>query len=235
MGLLGIIDNLESAVKRMTLKRKKTVWGDYYDETNYSTEAFECKKRVVGEFIESILPQTIWDLGANTGVFSRIAGQKGIPTVAFDSDPEAVEQLYGECRKKSQEKILPLIMDLTNASPAIGWSNQERMSLLERGPVDMAMALALIHHMAIGNNVPMAGIAGFFSRICRFLIIEFVPKQDSQVKRMLSSREDIFDTYNIETFEREFSRDFDMLNSVEITGSARTLYLMQKKTGHKSL
>ena len=235
MGLLGIIDNLESAIKRMTLKRKKTVWGDYYDETNYSTEAFECKKRVVGEFIESILPQTIWDLGANTGVFSRIAGQKGIPTVAFDSDPEAVEQLYGECRKKSQEKILPLIMDLTNASPAIGWSNQERMSLLERGPVDMAMALALIHHMAIGNNVPMAGIAGFFSRICRFLIIEFVPKQDSQVKRMLSSREDIFDTYNIETFEREFSRDFDMLNSVEITGSARTLYLMQKKTGHKSL
>jgi hypothetical protein len=231
MGLLGIIDNLESSIKRMTLKHKKTVWEDYYEETNYSTEAFECKKRVVEDFIESILPQTIWDLGANTGVFSRIAGQKGIPTVAFDSDPAAVEQLYRECRKNSREKILPLIMDLTNASPAIGWSNQERMSLLERGPVDMAMALALIHHLAIGNNVPMGGIAGFFSRICRSLIIEFVPKQDSQVKRMLASREDIFNTYDIETFEHEFSRYFDILNSKEVTGSSRILYLMQKKAG----
>ena len=92
------------------------------------------------------------------------------------------------------------------------------------------MALALIHHLAIGDNVPMAGIADFFSRICRSLIIEFVPKRDSQVKRMLASREDIFDTYNIETFEREFSRDFNILNSEEITGSSRTLYLMQKKT-----
>ena len=230
MGLLGIIDSLESSIKRLSLKTKKTVWGDYYGETNYSAEAFECKKRIVDDFIKSISPQSIWDLGANTGVFSRIAGQRGVQTIAFDSDPLAVERLYRECSKDGEENILPLMMDLTNASPAIGWSNQERMSLAERGPVDAAMALALIHHLAIGNNVPMAGIAGFFSRICRSLIIEFVPKHDSQVKRMLASREDIFDTYNIETFEREFSCYFIILASEEVTGSSRTLYLMQKKT-----
>lgn len=229
MGLLGIIDNLESSIKRMIPKDKNTVWGDYYSDTNYSAEAFECKRRVVEDFIAGISPQTIWDLGANTGVFSQIAARKGIHTVAFDSDPIAVERLYHECKKAGEEKILPLMMDLTNASAAIGWCNQERMSLAERGPVDMAMALALIHHLAIANNVPMAGIAGFFNRMCRSLIIEFVPKQDSQVKRMLASREDIFNAYNIETFEREFSRKFNILKSVGITGSTRTLYLMQKK------
>lgn len=229
MGLLGIIDSLESSIKHLSPKNKKSVWGDYYDETNYSPEAFESKQRIVEDFITYIAPQTIWDLGANTGVFSRIAGQKGIRTVAFDSDPIAVERLYRECRKKDEENILPLMMDLTNASPAIGWCNQERMSLAERGPADMAMALAFMHHLAIGNNVPMAGIAAFFSRLCRSLIIEFVPKQDSQVMRMLASREDIFDTYDVETFEHEFSRSFNILRSEIVTGSSRILYLMQNK------
>ena len=123
------------------------------------------------------------------------------------------------------------MMDLTNVSPAIGWSNQERMSLIERGRADMAFALALIHHLAIGNNVPMAGIADFFGRICRSLVIEFVPKQDSQVKRMLVSREDIFNTYNIETFEHEFSRKFKIVKSVNVTGSSRILYLMENRAG----
>lgn len=231
MGLQGIIDSLESAIKRMTLKNKKTVWGDYYNATNYSTEAFECKQRVVEEFITHISPQTVWDLGANMGVFSRIAARRGIRTVAFDSDPIAVERLYLECKKEGDGNILPLMMDLTNVSPAIGWSNQERMSLIERGRADMAFALALIHHLAIGNNVPMAGIADFFGRICRSLVIEFVPKQDSQVKRMLVSREDIFNTYNIETFEHEFSRKFKIVKSVNVTGSSRILYLMENRAG----
>jgi hypothetical protein len=231
MGLLGIIDSLESAIKGMALKKDKTVWGDYYDDTNYSPEAFDSKQRIVDEFITRVFPQTIWDLGSNTGMFSRIAARKGIPTIAFECDPIAIERLYQQCKKDGIEKILPLMMDLTNASPGIGWCNRERMSMIERGPVDLALALAIIHHLAIGNNVPMAGIVEFFSLICRSLIIEFVPKEDSQVQRMLASREDIFDTYNVEAFEREFSRRFKILGSADVKGSLRTLYLMQKDIG----
>jgi hypothetical protein len=231
MGLLGIIDSLESAIKGMALKKDKTVWGDYYDDTNYSPEAFDSKQRIVDEFITRVFPQTIWDLGSNTGMFSRIAARKGIPTIAFECDPIAIERLYQQCKKDGIEKILPLMMDLTNASPGIGWCNRERMSMIERGPVDLALALAIIHHLAIGNNVPMAGLVEFFSLICRSLIIEFVPKEDSQVQRMLASREDIFDTYNVEAFEREFSRRFKILGSADVKGSLRTLYLMQKDIG----
>lgn len=235
MGLLGILDSLESAIKRMSFKKGETVWEDYYDATNYSSQAFESKKRIVEEFLDSVSPKTVWDLGANTGVFSKIAARKGIPTVSIDGDPAAVERLYQECKKEGQENILPLTMDLTNASAGIGWANQERVSFYERGPADVALALALIHHLAIGNNVPLGSIARFLSRLCRFLIIEFVPKCDSQVKRMLASREDIFDSYNAETFEREFLREFKILGTAKVAESSRTLYLMRNSRNEATL
>jgi ribosomal protein L11 methylase PrmA len=213
----------------MALKKQKTVWGDYYSETNYSREAFEHKKSIVQQFISRIQPRQVWDLGANTGVFSRIANQQAIPTVAFDSDPVAIERLYQACKDMDSRLLLPLIMDVTNTSASVGWSNRERMSFFERGPADMVLALALIHHLAIGNNVPFSSASDFFSRLCQSLVIEFVPKQDSQVKRMLASREDIFDDYEAEVFEREFSRNFEIEFSVGVNDSLRTLYLMRRK------
>ena len=100
---------------------------------------------------------------------------------------------------------------------------------MERGPVDTIMALALIHHLAISNNVPLDRIADFFHRICGSLIIEFVPKSDSQVKRLLATREDIFPNYTRADFEEVFSKWFVIMKSVDIKKSKRTLYLMQKK------
>jgi hypothetical protein len=122
-----------------------------------------------------------------------------------------------------------LLLDLTNPSPSIGWENQERMSLAERGPADVVMALALIHHLAISNNVPLGRIASFLSRICNWLIIEFVPKCDSQVQRLLATRDDIFTDYTQAAFEREFGEYFVMEDSVIIKGSERVLYLMRGK------
>jgi hypothetical protein len=99
--------------------------------------------------------------------------------------------------------------------------------LLDRGPADMALALALIHHLAISNNVPLDRLAGFFSRMCDWLVIEFVPKGDSQVQRLLSTREDIFPDYTRQAFEETFGTHFDMRQSVDIKGTQRTLYLMK--------
>ena len=86
--------------------------------------------------------------------------------------------------QQSVENLLPLAMDLTNPSTALGWAHQERMSLIGRGPCDTTLALALIHHLAISNNVPLPRIADFFARLGRALIIEFVPKSDTQVQRL---------------------------------------------------
>ena len=225
----GLIDNLESTVKKLSWEPKHTEWAHYYEETNYSPDALQHKKEVIKEFMEAINPKSVWDLGANVGIFSRIAGNKGIQTLSFDIDPAAVEKNYLECLKSGEKNILPLLIDLTNPSHSTGWENSERMSLLERGPADMAFALALIHHLAISNNLPISRIADFFDRICNFLIIEFVPKSDSQVQRLLLTRKDIFPDYNQQIFENEFKRYFNIKDSSEIRDSERILYLMQKK------
>jgi hypothetical protein len=120
-------------------------------------------------------------------------------------------------------------MDLTNPSPGIGWQHQERMSLVDRGPADTVLALALIHHLAISNNVPFRDIADFLSKVSHSLIIEFVPKHDSQVQRLLSTREDIFTEYTRQAFEHEFSKYFSIQDRVDIRESERTLYLVTRK------
>ena len=229
LAMNGIIDNLESTIRKFKWKPEKTVWADYYRQTNYSTEAHEHKKMIVSEFLDLVKPATVWDLGANTGTFSRLAGHRGIETVSFDIDPAAVEKNYLECLEQNETKILPLLVDLSNPSPGTGWENRERMSLMERGPVEMAFALALIHHLAIYNNLPFHKIASFFSSVCTVLVIEFVPKTDSQVQRMLDAREDIFSDYTQEAFEKTFAVFFDIKNRVQIKGSKRILYLMERR------
>lgn len=227
--LFGIIDNLESTISKLNWKPEGTEWAEYYDDTNYTSQALEHKKTLIDEYLDLIKPKSVWDLGANTGLFSRLASIRGINTIAFDIDPSAVEKNYIECKRKRETYIFPLILDLTNPSPDAGWANEERVSLIRRGPADMVFALALIHHLAISNNLPFTHIADFLSRICRYLIIEYVPKEDSQVLRLLRSREDIFPDYTQEHFEDTFGSYFSTLDNNKIEHSERTLYLMEKK------
>lgn len=229
LSLLGLIDSLESAVKKLNWQPNGTEWANYYEDTNYSPKARKHKKKIVAGFLDQIKPKSVWDLGANVGVFSRLASDRGIETVSFDIDPAAVEKNYLEGMERKEENILPLVLDLTNPSPGIGWNNEERMSLAERGPTDAVLALALVHHLAISNNVPFIKIASYLSTICKWLIIEFVPKRDSQVQRLLATREDIFFNYTQQAFEQEFGNFFTIGDRVKIRDSIRTLYLMEKR------
>jgi hypothetical protein len=224
----GLIDNLATSISKLKWQAKGTEWADYYKDTNYSPAAFENKKQIIAEFLNKLHPRNVWDLGGNVGIFSRVASEKGIPTISFDIDPAAIERNYLECITKGETKILPLLIDLTNPSPGIGWAGHERMSLLERGPADAVLALALVHHLAISNNLPLSKIADFLSRICNSLIIEFVPKSDLQVQRLLSTREDIFPNYTQPAFENDFGTYFKVERSIRIRDSERTLYLMHK-------
>jgi hypothetical protein len=227
--LKGLLDSLRNTVKGLGVRISGTEWADYYDATNYSEKAFEEKKAIIGRFVDQVEPDEVWDLGANNGEFSRIASDRGIYTLAFDIDPNAISKAYIQVRKDRETNLLPLVMDLTNPSPGLGWAHKERQSLLDRGPVPMAFALALVHHLAISNNVPLPKLAHFFSEVCENLVIEFVPKSDSQVKRLLTSRLDIFDDYTEEGFEAAFKTQFKILDKVSVPESERTLYLMKTK------
>jgi hypothetical protein len=227
ISFLGLIDNLESLVKKLHWKPSGTEWSDYYNDTNYSSNSFCHKKDLVDKFITAVNPITLWDLGANTGMFTRIASAKNIPTVSFDVDPAAIEKNYLKVKNDNEKNILPLVLDLTNPSPPIGWGNSERMTIVERGPAHMVLVLALLHHLAISNNLPFAKIGSFLKKISKYLVIEFIPKSDSQVQRLLQTREDIFYDYNVKSFEEVFSRYFTIIESVKIQDSDRTMYLMR--------
>ncbi len=225
--LTGLIESLEGTVKKLEWKPGGTEWGNYYDITNYSDAAFEHKKQLVHEWTSRLKPAMTWDLGANNGVFSRVSCDAGSRVISFDIDPTAVEQNYRQVKAEQNENLLPLLLDLTNPSPAIGWANRERDSFASRGPADMVLALAVIHHLAISNNVPLPQLADFFAEAGTWLVIEFVPKSDSQVKKLLASREDIFPAYTRQGFEDAFQQRFKIHEAINVNESERVLYLME--------
>lgn len=229
--LLGLIDSLEGAIKGLKWNSEGTQWSDYYEEdnNNYNSTSLKQKAELTREFIKSIKPKTVWDMGANTGFFSRIAGESGALVISFDNDYGSLEKNYLEVVKNQEKNILPLFADLTNPTPSLGWANQERLSLLQRGPTDVILALALVHHLAIAQNIPLGYIASLFSELSKYLIIEFVPKEDSQVEKLLMNREDIFPDYTQEGFEKAFKEFFQIKKVYSINTSKRTLYLMEKK------
>jgi hypothetical protein len=227
--LQNLLTALASATKKLRWQAEGTEWANYYDGDSYDERATDHKRRIVGEFIDAIGPSELWDLGANTGEYSRIAAERGIDTKAFDVDPACVDRNYAAVRKQGETRLLPLLLDLTNPSPSIGWALAERDSISDRSNADAVMALAVIHHIAISNNVPLRRIAEFFARLAEHLIIEFVPKSDAKVAILLSTREDIFPDYTESGFEAAFGEIFTIESRIALEGSERTLYRMRRR------
>ncbi len=231
--LLSLVEGLGATVAGLSCPTTGTQWAGYTSAHNYTPAALTFKQNVVRDFLARIRPGSVWDLGANTGVFARIACGAASFVAAFDLDHGAVEQNYREVRKRGERRLLPLILDLTNPSPGQGWAHTERMSLAERGPADAILALALVHHLAIGNNVPLEQVAAFLARLAHHAVVEFVPKSDSQVQRLLRNREDIFPGYTREGFESAFGDHFEVIASEQVVESERRLYLMKARVGRQ--
>jgi ribosomal protein L11 methylase PrmA len=224
-----LLSNLRSTIEKLQLPATRTEWGDYYDMTNYSQTAFSRKQEIVEQLIRQISPKTVCDIGANNSLFSKLASQQQIWTLAVDIDPMAVEYGYREIKRHHETELLPLVIDLTNPSPGIGWANQERQSFLERTSVDAVSALALIHHLTISNNLPFDLTAQLFAQLAPQLIIEFVPKEDSQVQKLLANRHDHFSNYHKDGFETAYGRHFTIVKQVEIKESSRVIYWLKRK------
>ena len=227
----ALVGSLRDAVRGLEWTAAGTAWAGYTSDHAYSEESVEAKRRLVREHVATVAPRTVWDLGGNTGTFSRVAREVADLVVCFDADPAAVELNHRAVRALGETGLLPLRMDLMNPSPAQGWAHEERLSLEARGPADLVMALALVHHLAIANNVPLPTIADWLARVGRALVIEFVPKSDSQVARLLRNRPDIFPRYTTEDFERAFEWAWLIESKQRIGDSGRTLYLMRRRDG----
>jgi hypothetical protein len=229
--LITLVKNLAAQVRRLSWRAAGTEWADYTTDNNYSESAASSKRRLVLDHLRELGAHLVWDLGANTGEYSRAARETASNVISFDVDPAAVERNYRRVRAEGEIGILPLLLDLTNPSPAQGWGGHERLSLQERGPADVLLALALVHHLAIGHNLPLERVAAYLATLGKALIIEFVPKSDAQVGRLLLSRPDIFPNYTREGFETAFSRYFRIASAAPIDDSERWLYCMAATPG----
>ncbi len=227
--LIALLEDLESVIDRLTLKSKRSTWSHYYQDNSYSSKAASSKEKLVSDWVDELNPKSVWDIGANNGYFSKLCADKNIFTMSLDADIRCVEDNFCNAQAENQNNLMPLVLDLTVPTPSAGWSNKERLGLPSRGPAELILALALVHHLAIAQNIPLKEVAAYFAELGQNLIIEFVPKEDVQVQRLLALREDVFDRYDQRCFEEYFSRSFDIMKKQTITDSGRVLYLMQVK------
>jgi SAM-dependent methyltransferase len=226
-GAEALIDSLRRTIAGLDWRPDGTEWADY-DRADTAEPAVRAKDALVAAMLRDAGGTTVWDLGANTGRYSAIAADLGRVVTAWDADPGAVERHYRTIRRDGVTTVLPLLVDLANPSPRIGWALEERPSFLDRANADVVLALALVHHLAIGRNVPLAAIAAFFARIGPNLIVEFVERDDPMVGRLLSTREDVFPDYNVDGFRAAFGRHFRVEAEHRILDTRRILFRMTR-------
>ncbi len=224
-----LIKGLLEFVSGLTAKKDKSTWDDYYTQTILGNDYLESKRNIVANFSEKISFNSVLDLGCNDGYFSMVLKDKTTNVIAVDFDSNCINELYRSCRKNNIKNIVPIVATLNTPSPSIGWNNSERTSLTERLKGDLTLALALVHHLAISVNVPLASIAAWLQNMGSYLIVEFVPKEDEKVKELLLHREDIFTNYSLPHFKECFSLYYNILQEEKVGNTERILFLMQKK------
>jgi hypothetical protein len=226
--LLQLMDSLSQLTRWKLGSKKKSGWNSYYQEAIQSQVYLSHKEKVLEEWLKRLQPEMLCDIGANTGKFSLIAAKYSKKVIAIESDFDSIESLYDLANK--YENIYPICANLADPSPALGWANAEKKSLLARLQTGTVMALALIHHLRITYNIPIALIANLFHSITQsFLILEFVPKSDEKIKAMLRNKNDIYLDYTLENVIAEFSMLFEINETIHVNDSQRVLLLCSKK------
>jgi hypothetical protein len=228
--ILANVRGLERLVGRLQWDPPRSTWSEYGPHTTYTEGDAERKAQFVAEAVAEEQPKLVWDIGANEGRHSRIAAEHAEYVVAMDADSLVVDRLYKALRDENERRILPLTVNIVDPPPALGWRGQERRPLLDRGRPDLTLALALIHHVSISGNVPVAEFLDWLRGATRSLVIEFVSPEDPMARRLLArKRPGDHPDYRADWFEQCLHERFDVLRSETLAAGARTLYLARPK------
>lgn len=223
------VRSLRKLVERLEWAPPESQWSGYINLNHYSEEASLAKQ----EFVQQVLTQRhrrlVWDLGCNTGIYSRIAGRHADYVIAMDSDHLAVDRLYAQLSADRIKNVTSLVNNLVDSSPSLGWRNRERKTLEQRGTPDLVLCLALVHHVAIGANVPVAEFVDWLASLGGDLVIEFVAKQDEMVQALLRNKEDPYSDYRREYFEDCLRRHYAIRADRVLDSDTRFLYYAERR------
>jgi SAM-dependent methyltransferase len=223
--IVANVGRLERLVSRLRPRRSDSTWSDYGLTTTYSDEDAERKRRFVADAVRAESPRLVWDVGANEGRHSRDAAATAGYVVAMDADAVVADRLYAELEEERSEKILPLVVNVVDPSPGLGWRGLERQPLPERGRPDLTLCLALLHHVSISGNVPIASFLDWLRDLGGAIVIEFPTPEDPMVSRLLArKRPHDHPDYRRDWFERSLEERFDVLESAELGAGSRVLY-----------
>ncbi len=222
--ILANLRKIRKLIARLQWKPAGSTWSDYASDNTYSDSDGRRKRKFVQTVIEAHPRTLVWDLGCNTGVFSRIAATNSAYVVSIDADQLAVERLYLRLRQEKIRGILPLVNDLADASPGLGWKASERRSLTNRGRPDLILALALIHHVVISANIPLPDFVEWLAQHSRELVLEFVDKSDPMVETLLRNKDDQYTDYEKAFLEKNLKRFYRIESRQNLESGTRTLY-----------
>lgn len=211
--------------------RPAGVWAEYTRSCTYDTAASTAKRDRIRAYLEQWRPPRVLDLGCNTGEYSYLAAGTGARVVAVDSDHDAIETLYRRLRLEPAS-ISPIVADLANPSPAIGFGNRERASLLERLGADAVFALALLHHLLVSANLSLElARDALYDLTTDHLVLEFVPPDDPMFRRLLRFRNESFDWLTLSRCRSVFGERFTLAEEHTVPGTPRTLLFLRRRPG----
>jgi precorrin-6B methylase 2 len=220
-------ERLRGLVAGLQWKPKQSTWSDYLKCGHYEASDAAQKREFVRGVAGTRDWDMAWDIGCNVGVFSRIVADRAKYVVAMDADRLAIDKLYLALKSEKVPNILPLVVNVTDPSPNLGWRNMERKRINERGKPDLVLALALIHHVVIGGNIPMAEFVQWLRDLGGDLVIEFVTRQDPMVVTLLRNKEDHYVDYDEQVFERELAARFTIARREPLGSGTRIMYYAQ--------
>ncbi len=201
-----------------------SAWGDYARQHSYRAAEEAAKRSFVEAFVARTRPGLLFDLGCNTGDYAALALAAGARrVVGFDFDQQALDAAFRRAQKDDLD-FLPLFLDAANPSPDQGWRQLERSGFAGRAKADALLALAFEHHLAIARNLPLGQILAWLTGLAPQGVIEFVPKADPTVARMLALREDIFPDYDEATFARHLTSTARIVRSEIVSEHGRRLF-----------